>query len=365
MDLDEALSRLLDGDLDPEAADALRQRIATEPLVAARYRALQAMVADLQALPDELPVRTRAARRSWVALSGWACAAALLAWLALAGRAPEVIQTAEATTYEGVFRIEAGDVIVDLAGRAAIAVEPKLPLVRGGGQEDPMHPIVTHGLAAAAGAVVTITLISGTATVIADGEPVPLVAGEVRSFGGPAVPSVRDEPRVSHEGAARVAELEAELDAVREALGQERFAKILMKGQLEAERGVPTEWPVDLDPRLGAVGFPGELERLVAGIPGLSVATTDCEEYPCIAALEYTGEDPEYMRTVGERVGAWAREPLDGKVSLAMSNLEDGEGDAAKRFIVFSAHGEDRGSNVAQRAGRRMEYVGLQLTEGP
>lgn len=50
------LSRLLDGDLPPDEAAALRARIAADPALAARWRAMQALPGALAALPRELAV---------------------------------------------------------------------------------------------------------------------------------------------------------------------------------------------------------------------------------------------------------------------------------------------------------------------
>jgi anti-sigma factor RsiW len=91
---DANLSALLDGDLAPEEAAALRAEIARSPELAERLAALAAVDASLRALPrPPVParllerVRTQVAAprpvRRWLAGVGLAAAAAALALLAL------------------------------------------------------------------------------------------------------------------------------------------------------------------------------------------------------------------------------------------------------------------------------------------
>lgn len=227
---------------------------------------------------------------------------------------------------------------------------------------------MSHALAAAAGALVTITVYEGTATVQGTDAPsVTLEAGGSRSFGGPTVtspPSAGPAP-VEQPDPARVAELEEELDRLREELGQERFAKILMKGQLEAERGLPTEWPADVSAQMSAEGFPDALAELAARIPDVELVQTDCEEYPCVGALRYTGQEAgmEWMQQASREVKAWVEAGMGDQVSLNMSGLADGDDADASRYMMFGAHADERGSNTSQRLGRRMEELGTRLID--
>lgn len=369
MELDEQLSRLVDGDLPEADAVALRRRIAGEPEVAERYGEMLALVTRLGELPEELDAPVVRRRVPVWAAAGWLLAAAAIVIALLPSAPGTTVQATGMALYDGLHQVQAGDVTVYTDGSVGIRVEPRPQVVRVPGQEDSMKAM-SHAIAAAAGALVTVTVYEGSASIqgAEDATTVALEAGDTRSFGPTSRSAGAPVVRIRGAGPpdeARVAELEEELDRVREELGQERFAKILMKGQLEAERGVPTEWPEDVSPRMSPEGFPDALAELVAQIPDVELVQTDCQEYPCLGALRYVGEDASmgWGQPIAKKIGAWAEEGLGENVNLSIANIVEDDGDDSQRFLVFGAHGEDRSSNTSQRTGRRMEELGSSLMD--
>lgn len=368
MDLDEALSRLAADDLGEPEASELRARIASEPEVAKQYAEMVQLVAELEALPEELPMPVH--RSSSLMWAGWAVAAAaalLLIWPR--NGVPEVIQAPDETVYDGSFAVQAADRDIAIDGRVGIRVEPPTTGMRVPRQEERPMRAMSHAAAAVAGALLTVTVYEGTAVITGpDAQPVTLASGQTKTYGGVAESTTSGGRSTESDDmtTARIQQLEGELARLEQQLGEERFAKVLMQGQLEAERGVPTEWPEQLDARMGPEGFASEVEALVAELPHHELVETDCAEYPCLGALRYTGpeqDEQRFARELHDKLSAWADDVLQGEVALAMSQMvEDGD-NGRNSVTVFGAHDEGRDSNTGRRTVGRMEDLGRDLMQ--
>lgn len=357
MSLDEQLSRLIDGDLNEEEAEALRARIRSEPDVARAYDEMTRVVAALATLPEtapapELRVAPLRSARSFVAVvAPWLlAAAAALAWWLTPGE-PEVTIVAGGTRIDGNLSLLAGDVAIDLDGDALITVE-----------DDMTRQQMIAGLL---GAAVTVAVYEGTALVRAAGhDPVTIGAGQTRLFGGGS-PSGAAAPTDREALEHRLGELEKELAATREALQLEQFSGAIARGQLAAVQGTPAPWPADVPPAMTADRFAAELAARLAEFPQVEVEVVDCAEYPCIAALRYVGADQslEWGDDVAHRIGAWVTEVYGDDHSLALNRSKFVSNNSEARYIVFSARGSSEDPNQADREKWRMDTMVQQLGE--
>lgn len=242
MTLDEQLSALLDGDLPPDVAADLLDRIASDPDLAERWEALQALVLDLEALPlpelGEARVRTavgEAPSRAWrpaVVLPLLASAAGLLVGLWWAPRPPAVVEVTEAG--------------VSVGARALTVDGTPVP----GGR---------------------IRLRADAGTVRIE------VPGGLEVAGAPPGPDVPETRPGSLPGpgvAAEVLRLREEVAALR--------------ARLEVHEGRPLAWPVDLPALLRPDAFEDAVRAEVARHPGVQVRGFDCSELPCAVVLAET-----------------------------------------------------------------------------
>jgi len=102
----EALSRLLDGELDPDAADALRARIAAEPDLREAWEMMTALPAAIAELPQpafgsewaDRALAQRPSVRSLGSWIGWGVAAAALLLHILPAPAPVVVGPGSSVT---------------------------------------------------------------------------------------------------------------------------------------------------------------------------------------------------------------------------------------------------------------------------
>lgn len=304
MTQNEALSRLLSGELPAEEAAAWRARIASEPLVARAWADLQQLTADLGALPeaplpDALIAQVAEASepaptvpRAWGPWWG-ALAAALLGMVA--GLAvPEPVPTLELVAGEqrvvGEARVVAGGLPVRIEGDVTVSVEPVGPVVRGFGQEVDMNP--TNVVAFGAGALVTVAVTQGMAWIEGPGEPqlIEVPAGTERTLRGAAQPPPsRGVPTPAVDPTAPPAEQIASLEAAIEQLTFERDA---LRGQLAVAGGEALAWPESLRPELRPDRFSATLSAMLEGSE-YQVADVDCSEYPCLAVFDLgTAENP-------------------------------------------------------------------------
>jgi anti-sigma factor RsiW len=295
----EELSRLLDGDLPPEEASALRERIARDPQLKAEWEAMQALPHLLRHLPEEQPpaelneaiagagaAAPRAARaRPWVAVAVSAivsaAAVAMFAW----SEPAEILLADGSQLVEGDVRVLAGDRRVDVDGLALVTVEPPAGWAGVDGAKG-------AGAAASSlsGAVVTVTVFEGTATsTSAGGARERVSAGQTKTFGvaeggssgSPVVSSAAGGPSDAalHD---RIAQLEGEIEKL-------RFEQALARGRLASLEGEPIEWPSDLP----AAARPDEFEKAfraaLATDPRYEILEMDCAEFPCLVSFRMNG----------------------------------------------------------------------------
>jgi anti-sigma factor RsiW len=383
--LDEQLSALASGDLPPERARALRDRIEREPEVAAAWERMQQLVADLDALPADHPelsgppvvvVPAPTVRRRSPLWGGMALLAAVALGF-VAGRTtgpPDDWILAGDAVVDGDVQLMAADVPVSVDGRARISVEPVGGSARVEGQEREVPMNRSAILAGLAGAAVTVTVYEGTALVhagdeadaplqVRPGEPVHVRGGAeaARRKGGAPLPvegSARDAALEQ-----RVEELQAELAAIEGELQTERFGAAVARGQLKAEQGEVSEWPDEVPDALREETIREQLVERLAGLEGFDVEEVDCYEFPCVVALRYDGDDDsmDWGHPVADEVSIWADASLDdANVHMNQSVFREDDKPYA-RFVLFAVDDGSGGEEVGQRTKWRIEELGERL----
>ncbi len=299
----EALSRLLDGELPPAEAEALRARIDAEPALHALWTRMQALPDALASLPlhappphlDPLP------RRDHRLLPWVAAAAALFALFVWSRPVPTQVLVQGSTWVDGTAAVLAGSHHVAVEGRALISVEPPDALLREpSGTPEIASMNSTHLVAALAGAALTVLVYEGRAVVTsadAGAEPVVVEAGETHTS-EPVVRRVvrREAPGSTSEPAspallqARIAELEGQLAAA-------RLGGRMAQARVEAHEGAPQPWPEDLPPAWAPAAFESTL-RAAIDAEGMAaqLLSIDCSEFPCLALIEADPEASEDAR---------------------------------------------------------------------
>lgn len=370
MTLDEQLSRYLDGDLPAEATAALERRIANESEVASALEEMVALRDALRSLPEEMtPPPYRPARSSgWPVAAGLLLAAAVLLFAVWPSTRPHVVLTEGVSELEGVLRIDAASLQIELDGAARIVVEPLAPLVRGAAQtqEEWMDP--RNVISAGAGAAVTVLVMQGSAMVSSpDGASVAVEAGEQRSFGAAveAAP-LPDDPQARAEALqAQIAALSSQLEKTESALAEQRFAGQLAQGQLEQLQGPPSPWPDDVPDALSPAGFEEGLRDVLGELP-VKIEQVDCTEYPCVGAVRFVGEGglDEWGDQVGGAVKTWLEGELGpGQLSVTGNQSTFGDEDGETSFMVFGAHQGERNDGVGRRTESRIRAVVDELGE--
>jgi ferric-dicitrate binding protein FerR (iron transport regulator) len=270
----ESLSRLLAGELPEDEARRLRELVDDDPEVRAAWAGLQAAVEDVGSLRDApvpphlddrvlgiAPLRSRARRAilPWVSAGLLAAAAAVA--LLVRPDVPTVTVLGGTQVIEGRADVLAAGVPIAVDGTARVTVDPH---------------------------AVSVSVTKGTAKLTGSkGNPLTLAAGESHTVGDA---SVLDEggPGEPGDPTARIAALEAQVEALSQALAEAEFAGAVTRGQLTASQGEPAPWPDGLPEAYQPAAFERNLEATLPRLPGAEVHALDCSEYPCIATLKIT-----------------------------------------------------------------------------
>ncbi|MFT5680892.1 MAG: hypothetical protein ACI8RZ_001798 [Myxococcota bacterium] len=375
------LSRLLDGELGEDAAEALRARIEADPELSAVWEAMSALPDGLSDLPTPPPPPaldaavlrqlTAPKRVRWPMALG-ALAAAALALLVLWPTPPgRVILLSGQQLVEGDVVVETAAAMIAVDGRALISVEPADARLRDGGQEvENMN--ASHLIAAAAGAVITIAVYEGSAVVSGDTAPVTLSAGDRHTIHEAperqAVHHVVGEPdataAISTEGLpAEVVDYIAQLERENQVLHLERN---LQEGALEAVEGTPQSW----DDREVADAYQPESfdQALAAALDGsedLELIGTDCEEYPCLAVIRSYAENPDWHRVLGDRLREGYSEVGAEKIGMGMWIHQTGDDEGAVTLAgIAVSDPEDTTDDTHTRTAWRMDSWLADLSEG-
>ncbi len=358
MTLHESLSRLLDGDLDPEAAAALHARIRAEPGVAKAWAAMNRLPAAFAALPDEAPPmptlsRPASPRRSRTA--GWvltALAAGFGAALLLPRERPELVLDAGTSVVDGHVDALVGDLRITVDGESVITVEPSAGLLRDAGPEVPMDR--SHLLSALVGAAVSLTVNSGTAVLTAPGEePVTVATGQTRTVGAPQAQA----PAPAKQGDdPRIAALEAELTGL-------KLQRALQQAQLNGVNGTPVQFPANLPAAFSPAEFERNVRDGLRGKPGVELLSMNCEEYPCIAVLRTSNTGADWGQDLSA-LGSSIRDEAYGEDAGIHEDSELRHGpDGDLRVMAFSttapgSEDENTGTRRAYRVKQLMDALG-------
>lgn len=369
----EDLSRLLDGDLPADEAETLRRRLAREPELAAAFARMQALRADLEALPLDrpppgldaavveraLPAPVRHRRLSVRALvPALALAAGLLVGLSIGGEAaPPVVWLERGSEWvDGEALVHAGDIAVRVDGKTRVTMEPREGVARVGSEEDPMNPL-PYLASAVAGAVVTVAVYEGTAVVTREGDPPTVVSAGSRHEVAVAAPtslSVRAPGTTSEPVAA--AETPAAGEPPSDEIGRLRFENALYRGQLARLQGEPQPWPESVPAHLVPEAFEAAV-RAGAEASGLGeVVGIDCDEYPCIAFVELPeGSGIETIKPATEALADHVQAGDEGARVLQMLSLDDDHGGMVALAVLPAEESPDDARRVSWRAEGFME----------
>ena len=387
--MNDDLSRLLEGELDPDAEAALRAQIAASPELARKWAAMQVLPSQLADLPNEMsppelrlpgslpqrpavaarfeppasPSELPPARRPWLHYS-LLLAAGLSIGILLPRPLAELRIARGAQVVDGRINVLAGDVSVDVDGKVQISVEPPRGVPREQWAEIPTMD-KTHFLSALAGAVVTLTVVEGSAIVRPAGAPpIELVAGQQRTVGGgggnaitTAAPRQADATVVSGTSTAHE-------------LAKLKLEHAVTLGQLRALGGRPAEWPADLPAAYKPDAFEAFVAARVATIPHASLVTMDCDEYPCIAVLRSTDPAAEWQDNLSVLHDDLGETAFGHGTNVIGFGSERDDGEHAVRLYAFSiVPGDDGGvepdvrSRLDVRVRGDMEGVSEELMD--
>jgi hypothetical protein len=354
-----------------EQDDALQAALAQlpdeEPVPAAlQARTRAALEARSAVAPGRAPLRPapRGRAPAWAAAGIAAAAAAFTLGAHLAPPA-RVQLGAGQQVLDGKISVQIGEGTLDLDGRAQItvgAVEPAATAARRAEAEVSMsapQPLALAG-SALAGALVTFTLLEGSALwTDADGSR-PLQTGEALALGGPA----SGGPAVPSTGArAPTRAAAATPGAARGATSPEEQIRRLelelaaTRAQLAQFGGVPGAWPADLAPGLRPAQLRPWAEGLAA-LPGVRSVEVDCEEYPCMLTFEATDPaDPDWsaVRAALEDQHPAVPEGTQVSVGVSEATMEDDEGSAQSTLIAWLADPASLDDAVRQRLHVRVQ----------
>jgi hypothetical protein len=194
----------------------------------------------------------------------------------------------------------------------------------------------THLVAFGAGAVLTIAVQTGTATLRApDTDPILVHAGETRTIGGApsshAGDADRAEPRLraaipsGEAPAMTIARLQSEINALQTELQAARATGAIARGQLELEQGPASPWPADVPPPFHQAALDAQLRQLIADHPGTQLTALDCAEFPCIAVLQPYDATEGWQDRVRPVVDALSKEVGPNDLAINVTAMQDGD----------------------------------------
>ena len=161
----------------------------------------------------------------------------------------------------------------------------------------------------------------------------------------PPVVGVADVEQPSVSRVARVGEPARSCD---EKISDCEQARDFYRAQLVVYEGTPQPWPVDVPDAFRETALRDTLVRSADGIA--TVNEMDCEEYPCIALVAMTSDDPSCCAQIEERLPDSVRHKMGG---ANMYQTEDGRMAAALAFGSPDRWSED----INTRAWWRMQQM--------
>lgn len=395
----EAISRLISGDLGPEAEAALRLRLKSEPDLAAQLESMTQMISDLQQLPEleppviampvGLPKEVVIRPRSYATSSRWAgvalLAATLLFWAMFRPADTVVVQMDQGEQVViGAAQVIASGLPIDINGKVRVSVEPPAGVVREGGQEIEMHmPSSVAGVVA--GAIVTVTVISGTAAIRGDGV-VKLEPGESHTVSAPASrnttpPSSPIRATQSPPEQRPITESVAPMDLVtakariqelEDQVSMLQFEGALARGQVSAMQGEPQDWPNDVPEALTERAFTDSIESAIAQIDHARIIEIDCSEYPCIAVMESLSDAEDWTQELEHALhDVMGDDAFDGENTSVTSHASTVQvNDTVAKIYAFGVSsdqhgGQDIKNRTSYRADSLMEDAAIELTGEP
>jgi hypothetical protein len=270
----EDLSRLLDGELSSEGEAALRARMETDEELRASWESMKALPLDLASLPEVAPSIRFKRRVSW---GPWLLAAALALFALWPSSPSQLVVGPGSQLVDGHVLVQAGDRLIEVDGSALISVEPGEGVVREPAQENPMNRTALVG--AAAGAVLTIAVYEGRATLTDPSGPQTIDAGQTLTVGEPIHAPLTEGP-LSDEG--EVAALRARVAELEQALNEVGPLTVITDGH----SAKPLPWPSQHHAEFEPEAFAETLRVALDGREDLELVEVDCEEYPCLAVVE-------------------------------------------------------------------------------
>ena len=365
------LSRLLDGELSASESDALRQRIATDPVVAEAYAALSGTLDGLASLPQavsppaSLDARVVSAfpsgrpsgghRPWWWLPSGAGLLAVAAALLLVPVSPPEVTLVAGSHVVDGVAHVLASDAKIAVSGRARISLEPVSGSARAGGQEVDLMMARTLS-AAGAGALLTVVVYEGSATISTSSQDVVIEAGEERTLSvSTASPSARPPaPRRSPSVVTgRDPSLESYVEELEREVASLRLERDLQNGALDALEGEFQEWPSGISASFEESSFRAQFEALASSDASLELVDVDCEEYPCMAVLRSYSDREDWIPGLRDQVlSDWEASGESFNASIQVS--QTGTGEDAVRLVGIGISDANHAADET-RSSWRME----------
>jgi hypothetical protein len=125
-------------------------------------------------------------------------------------------------------------------------------------------------------------------------------------------------------------------------------ARDFYRAQLVVYEGTPQAWPSDVPDAFRETALADTLRRSFDGLA--TVNEMDCEEYPCIALVALTSDDPSCCTQIEERLPDPVRQKMGG---ANMYQTEDGPMAAA---LAFGAP-DQWNADINTRATWRMEQM--------